>query len=404
MNIGIVTTWRECGAAYVSRAYLDVLSKENNVFIYARDGKKYVKGNPRWDKPYVWWGKDLPAFVIDQKDFFSWIDENKIDLVIFNEQRNWDIILSCKKRKDLIIGAYIDYYTSETLEFFKLYDFLICNTKRHYSIFKDFRNCFYIPWGTDIELFKPKSEKHKILTFFHSAGGLGINYRKGTDIIIRALPKIKEKNFKIIIHSQLPLEEYKPNLIEIIKNDQRIEFVARIVPPSGLYYLGDIYLYPTRLEGIGLTIAEALSCGLPVITTDCPPMNEFVQDGYNGKLVKVKEYLGRHDGYYWAESIVDENSLIEAMNFFLLNPEKIDEFKKKARESALKNLNWQNNAKDLSSILKRVVKEYKYDCDKNIVELVKKYEYKRKISLYKLIKFYLRKIKHYHENLFYFRY
>ena len=33
--------------------------------------------------------------------------------------------------------------------------------------------------------------------------------------------------------------------------------------------MGDVFVYPSRLEGIGLCVPEALACGLPVITTDC---------------------------------------------------------------------------------------------------------------------------------------
>ena len=57
MNIGIVTTWFERGAAYVSRQFMDVLSKGNNVFIYARGGEAYAIDNPKWNLPNVHWGK-----------------------------------------------------------------------------------------------------------------------------------------------------------------------------------------------------------------------------------------------------------------------------------------------------------------------------------------------------------
>ena len=57
MNIGIVTTWFERGAAYVSRQYMEVLQKTDEVFIYARGGEKYEVGNPKWDLPNVHWGK-----------------------------------------------------------------------------------------------------------------------------------------------------------------------------------------------------------------------------------------------------------------------------------------------------------------------------------------------------------
>lgn len=57
MNIGIVTTWFERGAAYVSKAYFESLNNdENNIFIFARGGESYAKGDPKWDNEYVTWG------------------------------------------------------------------------------------------------------------------------------------------------------------------------------------------------------------------------------------------------------------------------------------------------------------------------------------------------------------
>lgn len=58
MNIGIVTTWFERGAAYVSRQYMEALSSdpENRVFVYARGGEAYAKKNSQWDKENVTWG------------------------------------------------------------------------------------------------------------------------------------------------------------------------------------------------------------------------------------------------------------------------------------------------------------------------------------------------------------
>ena len=55
MNVGIVTTWFERGAAYVSKAYMQTLSSQHNVFIYARGGEEAGTGDPNWDLPCVTW-------------------------------------------------------------------------------------------------------------------------------------------------------------------------------------------------------------------------------------------------------------------------------------------------------------------------------------------------------------
>ena len=88
MNIGIVTTWFDRGAAYVSKAYMDVLSQEHQVFIYARGGEHYAIGDPRWDLDNVTWGSqvlDKPYLYIDWDEFSSWLRVNHIDILLFNE-------------------------------------------------------------------------------------------------------------------------------------------------------------------------------------------------------------------------------------------------------------------------------------------------------------------------------
>ena len=80
MNIGIVTTWFERGAAHVSKQFEDVLSKEHNVFIYARGGESYAENNEIWDAENVTWGKrrktPFSSTTIHKKDFVKWLVKN----------------------------------------------------------------------------------------------------------------------------------------------------------------------------------------------------------------------------------------------------------------------------------------------------------------------------------------
>ena len=47
----------------------------------------------------------------------------------------------------------------------------------------------------------------------------------------------------------------------------------------------DVSISPSRWEGLGLPLYEAIAFGMPTITNDDPPMNEVVHDGDNGLLV-----------------------------------------------------------------------------------------------------------------------
>src|SRR5438876_1372962 len=113
--IGIVTTWFERGAAYVSRAYRDALSESCEVRIYARGGEQCARGDPWWDDADVWWalpgpGRELTA--IDRSDFERWFRERRVELVLFNEQQWWPPVLWARERGARTV-AYVDYYTPE---------------------------------------------------------------------------------------------------------------------------------------------------------------------------------------------------------------------------------------------------------------------------------------------------
>lgn len=351
MNVGIVTTWFERGSAYVSRQYVNLLEKHFNVFVYAR-GEKYAINDSNWNKPYVTWGKRTSLSApkaIDKKDFLQWINKNKIDIIFFNEQQWWPPVLWCKDA-GVVVGTYVDYYTKYTIPFFSLFDFLICNSLRHMSVFKWHSGSYYIPWGVDCNLFRLQARpENRCMTFFHSAG---LNpERKGTDLVIKAFLKVKG-DVRLVIHTNASIYNTFPKIrkdcLRLIKQN-KLTIINEVVGAPGLYNMGDVYVYPSRLDGLGLTIYEALASGLPIVTTNNPPMNEIVNQT-NGRLVKVDKYIKRKDSYFWKQCLSDVNDLQKQMQFYIDNFNRINIYKNKARKYAVTKLNWVDRENRLASI------------------------------------------------------
>ncbi|MGA8223923.1 MAG: glycosyltransferase family 4 protein [Candidatus Acidiferrales bacterium] len=63
-----------------------------------------------------------------------------------------------------------------------------------------------------------------------------------------------------------------------------IPFVARAEMPA-LYAAHDVFVFPSLVEGMPLTLLEAMASAMPVVTAESSGMADVVEDGVNGLLV-----------------------------------------------------------------------------------------------------------------------
>ncbi|MFA5032166.1 MAG: glycosyltransferase [bacterium] len=359
LNIGFISLWFERGQAYVTKTIRDALSEEYNTFVFARNGG--TPENPSLKTKGEWEVSNLTTFnqyLIPHNIIAKWIDDNNIGMIIFNEEYDWNLIIFCKQKGVKII-TYLDYYKEDWKPYMKLYDMVLCSTKRTFDLVKDFCNAHYIGWGTDTELFMPKKEKAQY-TFFHNAGWVGINYRKMTPAVILAFDAISKYNphFSLLIHSQIGLEKLPLEIVGIVQKNERITYCVGTIPLPGLYHKGLIYVYPSKLDGLGLSLIEALACGLPAITTNAPPMNEFVKNKHNGLLVEVANKVVREDNIAFPEEIVNLNDLAIKMNFLANNPRLVEKMSKNARKLVCEKFDFNTLKRNLLRVMKEELNDY----------------------------------------------
>jgi glycosyltransferase involved in cell wall biosynthesis len=152
------------------------------------------------------------------------------------------------------------------------FDLFVCPTHFTEKILGSYgwKNTVVLPWTLRLDRFRPRRVEGPGLHFIHNAGLVDHDDRKGTRDTIQAFKRVKRPDIRLLVRMQKPAP--LPEL------DGRIEVrVGNLPDPAELYWEGDAAVQPSKMEGLGFMVIEPVCCGLPVITTDYPPMNEFVR-------------------------------------------------------------------------------------------------------------------------------
>jgi glycosyltransferase involved in cell wall biosynthesis len=153
----------------------------------------------------------------------------------------------------------------------KYCDVFACPTKFTERVVRSygFTNTCHLTWPVDLAKLPKRTVTGQARHFIHNAGLVDADDRKGTRDTIKAFCRLDHHDIKLTVRMQ--------KAAELPPFDERVEIVTgNLENVSDLYSAGDIAVQPSKMEGIGFMVLEPVCSGLPVITTDYPPMNEFV--------------------------------------------------------------------------------------------------------------------------------
>lgn len=116
-----------------------------------------------------------------------------------------------------------------------------------------------------------------------------LTYQKGFDLIIQAFGRLLSegiKNFKYFIAGDGDQYEHLRDLVSRYDLSNHIYFSGFTTSYHEFYSMKDFYLFPSRFEGLGLALVEALDGGIPVISSNClSGPSEILENGRLGRLV-----------------------------------------------------------------------------------------------------------------------
>jgi len=124
---------------------------------------------------------------------------------------------------------------------------------------------------------KITKRKHKMI--FNTPGPVIINVasfkdtgQKGQWHLLRAFKKILENvpDSKLVLMGEGNLEKYLKVLTKDLNLSENVFFIGFQDNPFKFLARSDLFVFPSLFEGFGNVITEAMACGLPIISSDCP--------------------------------------------------------------------------------------------------------------------------------------
>ncbi|GAA2498729.1 hypothetical protein GCM10010406_39090 [Streptomyces thermolineatus] len=111
---------------------------------------------------------------------------------------------------------------------------------------------------------------------------------KRYDMLVRAFGKVvrERPDWKLRIYGGGEQKERLRSLIDRSGLYNHVYLMGPAAPLEAEWVKGSIAAVTSSLESFGMTIVEAMRCGLPVVSTACPHgPREIIRDGVDGRLV-----------------------------------------------------------------------------------------------------------------------
>ncbi len=145
--------------------------------------------------------------------------------------------------------------------------------------------------------------------------------QKGHDLLEKILPAIvaAHPDTRFLWVGDGPLKQRLEAALRQHKADPYVRFLGHRDDVPTLLAASDLFIHPTRFEGLPFSVVEAMAAGTPVVSTRASSIPEVVEHGVSGLLCNVD----------------DAPDLLQSVLHALDHPHEMREMAARARERAL---------------------------------------------------------------------
>ncbi len=158
-----------------------------------------------------------------------------------------------------------------------------------------------IPNAVNTHAFRPASPDEKARlrmdmgipahTTVYSFTGRLVDY-KGLPTLLKAWARFQAKAKQVLLliagGGGLDLHNCEAALRAFVvekKLEFSVTFLGEVSDVAPVLQVSDIFVFPTEEEAFGLSLVEAMACGLPCISTTVGGLGDIVRDGHNARAV-----------------------------------------------------------------------------------------------------------------------
>ena len=215
-------------------------------------------------------------FINDIKDGSRKIGEMHINRANY---RNYSTEKVCFIKK-----LFAKFWSSNLLHHLQKLDKLVVLTDRDRDSWVELNNVVTIPDPLSILPTKisPLTEKRVVAIARYS-------HEKGIDLLLKAWSIVEKQisDWRLDVYGDGDRTPYEQLIDDLKINRKSCQLHGRTDDVEKEYCNSSIFVLSSRFEGFGMVLTEAMACGLPVVSFDCPwGPRSIITDGEDGLLVE----------------------------------------------------------------------------------------------------------------------